>query len=499
MKKSLIEIGINILVSILALAVATGLAFGLNELGLRSENLLLVYLLAILGITILTKQIYYPFLSSIASVLLFNFFFTEPRYSFAMDDPNYYISLAIFFVVSFVIFMMTSLTQKESEKRKKNERKLESLNNFSNELLLHSSKEDVFSKLFEELKHYFGENVCFVKEGDEGTLFPSSLVPSSPLLTSLNFALKEGKPAGMGTDSLTSIPFFSYPLGGEKKIYGSLAISLEKKKGLGKEDLSFVSSLAHIASSTLDKDEAIIDNEKTSLEVENEKFKTALLRSLSHDIRTPLTALQTGSSFLLEGYASLDDKSKQDIIQEMNEETVRLTDFVDNLLSLTRVSSGMKNLPMKKELVDDLLDEAVSGLSSRLGKHKLTVAHPDESLYVYCEGKLIIQVIRNLVTNAIVHTTSEAFINLSAKRNKNNVVFLVKDNGGGLSEEASKNLFKDFSSFVKEKSDKYRGNGLGLSICASIVKAHHGEIEGCNNEVGGASFSFSIPLKGGKR
>lgn len=500
MKQTVILITKNTVLSLLSLGVATGLAFGLNELGLRSENLLLVYLLAILGITILTKQIYYSFLGSIGSVLLFNFFFTEPRYSFAMDDPNYYISLAIFLAVSTVIFVMTSLTQKESERRKKNERKLESLNNFSNELLLHSDKKDVFSHLYLELERYFGKGLCYVKEASkEEIIYPDNILPPGPIVSALNFVVSEGKTAGFGTDSLANLPLFAFPLLGERRVYGGIAISLSPKHGLNKEDYSFVSSLSHIASSTLDKDEALEDNEKTALEVENEKFKTALLRSLSHDIRTPLTALQTGSSFLLDGYAGLDDNSKRDIIRDMNEETIRLTDFVDNLLSLTKVSSGMKNIPMKKELADDLLDEACSTFSKRLGNHKLSVVHTDEPLYVYSDGKLIIQVIRNLISNAIVHTKEGSSITLSCKKKRNEAVFLVEDNGGGLSEEASKNLFKDFSSFVESKSDKYRGNGLGLSICASIVKAHHGEIEGHNNDIGGASFSFSLPLNRGKQ
>lgn len=103
------------------------------------------------------------------------------------------------------------------------------------------------------------------------------------------------------------------------------------------------------------------------------------------------------------------------------------------------------------------------------------------------------------MNNAIVHTREDSSIVASAFKKKDEAVFLVEDNGGGLCEEARKNLFKDFASFVAEKGDKYRENGLGLSICYSIANARHGQIEGHNNDKGGASFSFTLPLKGGKK
>jgi len=499
MKKRLLETLLDLALCLGALGVATGLAFGLDDLGLRPENLLLIYLLAILAVTIVTKRIYYPLACSVASVLIFNFFFTTPRLSFMIEDPNYYISLAIFFVVSAVIFTITSLTRKETERRRGNERKLESLNNLSNELLQHSSPNDVFQRLQSELDHYYGGGRCFIEKTEDPIPFGQNEPLSGALSKACSFAVNENRPVGKGTAFYPNLPYFLYPLVGESKPYGLVGISLLKQKEMKNDEVSFLFSLCHIASSTLDKNEVMAEKERVSLEVQNEKFKTVLLRSLSHDIKTPLTALQTGSGFLLDSYATLDEASRRDIISDISQETIRLSDFVDNLLSLTRVTSATKSIPMKKELVDDLLAESSSGFKDRMGLHKMTVTSPKESLYVSCNGKLIIQVLRNLISNALTHTKESALINVSSYEKDGNVIFLVEDDGGGLTEEAKRDLFKDFSAFVKEKSDKYSGNGLGLSICASIVKAHHGTIEGHNNDMGGASFSFSLPLSGVKK
>lgn len=496
MRKKLLENLIDVGLCLGALGVATGLAFGLDGLGLRPENLLLIFLLAILAVTIVTKKIYYPLACSVASVLIFNFFFTEPRLSFMIDDPNYYISLVIFFVVSAVIFTITSFTRKETQRRRGNERKLESLNNFSKELLQHSSINEVFQELQKELDRYFGDGRCFVQSiGNEipfGRAEPLSPVLSKACL----FATKENRSAGKGTLSFSNISYFVYPFSGENKAYGVVGIDLLKQKEMKNDEVSFISSLCQIASSTIDKDEVRAEKERVYLEVENEKFKTALLRSLSHDIKTPLTALQTGSGFLFESYATLDDASKRDIIGNISKETIRLSDFVDNLLALTRTTSATKSIPMKKELVDDLLADSSSGFKNRLGLHQLTIESPKEPLYVFCNGKLIIQVLRNLISNALAHTRNDASVKVSVGPKDDKVFFFVEDNGGGLSEEAKKDLFKDFSTFASEKKDRYQGNGLGLSICASIVKAHNGTIEGHNNENGGATFSFSLPLSG---
>ncbi len=479
---------------LLILALSTGLALALDNFDIRSETILLVFVLAILIITLLTDKIYYPLCGSILSIFIFNFFFTEPRFSFVINDPNYYISLVIFLVATTCIYSLTSRMQQQIVIRKENEERLKAISRFDSKLINANGLEEIILLLSNSLKDFFHERVTVLKVEDKKIILDNIDIDSETL-KAFNLSINNNEVVGGSTVYYSNFNKIILPLSYDQNIVVAL-VSINftpKKKYLSSSETDFVNSLMLSSKTAIQKEMAIKDKEKTSLEIQKEKFKSNILRSLSHDIKTPLTAIQTGLSLLLESHDKIDEKTRKSMLEDMNKESIRLTNYVENLLAMTRFSANEFKLNKKNELVSDILDEAISEVKEHLGDHKIKSTLLDDSLTVNLDSALIEQVMRNLINNAIFHSKNNSNIEISAKEENNYIVFSVVDDGGGLSKEVLDNLFLEFSTIAFKQGDRYRGSGLGLSICKSIVEAHNGTIIGFNNDCGGASFVFKIP------
>jgi two-component system sensor histidine kinase KdpD len=249
----------------------------------------------------------------------------------------------------------------------------------------------------------------------------------------------------------------------------------------------------------LERESISIHQEKTRFEMEKEKLKNTLLRSISHDLRTPLTTIQTGSSFLYDSFNQLDDDMKKSLLRDINNETSRLSEFVENVLNLTRLNANQLKLHYKNELIEDIFDDIYQRVKNRLENHKLTFIKLDSDDFIHADIQLLIQVFINLIDNAIRHTSEESLINVSYQKIDKGLLFKVEDNGGGILPHQIEDIFKDYVTFDYHRGDHARGIGLGLSICKSIIEAHNGYIKADNNEIGGTTFSFYIPYEEGNQ
>jgi two-component system sensor histidine kinase KdpD len=186
---------------------------------------------------------------------------------------------------------------------------------------------------------------------------------------------------------------------------------------------------------------------------------------------------------------------KKNLLLDINNETSRLSDFVENLLNMTRLNANQLVLHLKNELVEDIMTDVYHRVQNRLGLHQLFIEQNEDMDYVYTDAPLLIQVLTNLVDNAIRHTKEDATITMSYSKTTEGIEFKVSDNGGGIVQSDLSKIFTDFVSIETGKGDKTRGFGLGLSICQAIVKAHGGTIRALNNELGGATFLFALPAE----
>ena len=479
----------NFLVFFSVMVFSIGLELALDSLGVKDENIYLVFVLAILIINIETKSIWYGLAGSLVMVLSFNYFITEPRQSFDVSDTNYYVSFIMFIVVTFMVNSLVLQLQRQIRKSQENEKKVNYLYRFSNDFLHAQSRSDVYQKAVISLDEYLANDVSIVS--DDGTTYGKAI--SKSLDTAIDFASRSNTMINKTNPRFRNIEETIFPINSQLRSYGTIVI--DGSHELSEEDMEFVRNVIEEMTVVLEKNYIAREQERTRVQVENEKFKTSLLRGLSHDIKTPLTMIQGGSNFLYESFGQLEEEEKKGIIKDIYDESCDLSEFVNNLLDMTRLDEENVKLNKVKEAVDDILFEVNEKVKKRLGNKKLIIHNSDEMVFVYADVSLLTQVFVNLIDNAIKHTKNNTVIEVDYQKKENEILFKVKDNGGGIKPEKIEHIFENFYS-ITANQDRKRNHGLGLGICKTIIEAHEGKIWAYNNEEGGVTFEFTLPLTG---
>lgn len=229
----------------------------------------------------------------------------------------------------------------------------------------------------------------------------------------------------------------------------------------------------------------------------HEAMRANFLRSISHDLRTPLTGISGNAGLLINKSNKLSEEKKQDIYKAIQDDSNWLISLVENILAITRVGDverGDINLNMNVELISDIVDEAVQHCDKRIARHKLCIEHEDEFLMARVDVRLILLVFINLINNAVKYTPAGSEIAIRTGKKDGWAVIRVEDNGPGISDKDKKSIFERFYIAECTESDGKRGMGLGLSLCRSAVEAHKGHIEVKDNEPRGTIFEFTLPL-----
>ena len=459
------------------------MAFSFNATtNIRNENIFLIFLLGVAIGVVETKSFYLGIILSILFVLSFNFFFTEPIYTLKMYDANYYISFALFIIVAFICSSLTRRLQKQIE-----------ISEYNKEL---STKLYKIAHGFLNLAGF--REICLYAEKNLTKLLNKK---SKIILKNFkNIKPEEKKYLELITEGFYDKNIFTpdkqkiYPLKSKEEFFGILIIDCSEGNIDSKENL-LVDTIISQTVITLEREFLNLANEEKNINIEREKLKTSLLRGISHDLRTPLTGIAGGAGFLSLNFSEIDKDTACSILKDIENDAIWLSEMVENLLNMTKIQDGKLTINKKKEVVDDIISEAVSKVIKRKEEHQVIIHKTDDILLVPMEGKLIIQVLVNLLDNAFKHSHPHSTVTLDIVDNKEKVIFRISDNDGGIKENDMDKIFENFYSANKEISDKKRGIGLGLSICKAIVNAHGGEIKAFNNNEGGATFEFTLPKK----
>ena len=234
---------------------------------------------------------------------------------------------------------------------------------------------------------------------------------------------------------------------------------------------------------------------KLEVETEKEKMRANLLRAVSHDLRTPLTSMIGSSDLYLEAKDTLKEEEKEELIHHIREDATWLLHMVENLLSVTRIREGNTKVNKSPEPLEEVVSEGVIRLKKRYPGAEIRTTVPEDFLMVPMDATLVEQVIINLLENALLHSGSTRPIEFTVTKEKDTVLFQVRDHGIGIAEDKLPDLFDGISSERGRGSDSSKGMGIGLSICKSIITAHGGVIE-ARNHSDGAEFIFTLPLEG---
>lgn len=486
----------HIFISLFTLTLATGLSFGLFVAGIGDHNIIMMYILGVLVISRYTEGYFYGAVSSVLAVLAFNFFFTEPYFTFNTIQAGYPVTFLIMFLVALITSAMTVRIKEQVVASVQRERRTEMLYEINNKLLeaydingIRQAIEDRLSGIYgKEIVLYSSDPIDFVST-ELGVR--KSLCENERSVVHWIFA--NGKPAGAGTDTLRLVPAFYTPVTGRDRVIGVIGVACEGAKGLAHDQTEFLGMVASLAALALER-QTLSDRQRTmEIEAEKEKMRYDFLRGISHDLRTPLTAILGASSVLLENGELLDPEARYLFASDIRCDAQWLMRMVENVLSVTKIRDGSMRIVKKNEAVEEVVAEAASLIRSHFSGVHLNISIPDDLLMVPMDGTLIEQVLINLIENAVKYAGVSPTVELRVATVADNAVFTVIDDGEGIPEEELSRIFEGPLASSRKTGDGSRGLGIGLMICAAIVKAHNGTISARNRDGRGAEFSFTLP------
>ena len=236
--------------------------------------------------------------------------------------------------------------------------------------------------------------------------------------------------------------------------------------------------------------------EKLKADSEREKMRANLLRAVSHDLRTPLTTIYGSSAMLLENFDRFSDADRRKLLQGIRDDAQWLVGMVENLLSVTRLDNGELRLNKTETVLEELIDTVLVKFHKRCPTQNVAVAIPEDFLSIPMDAVLIGQVLTNLLENAVIHASGMTLLELLVTLEDRHVRFTVRDDGCGIAPDRLEDLFTGYLGSSDRQGDALRRNmGIGLSVCATIVKAHGGRITAKNRPTGGAEFTFTLDLE----
>ena len=237
------------------------------------------------------------------------------------------------------------------------------------------------------------------------------------------------------------------------------------------------------------------ESAQAAMQIEKEQLRADFLRSISHDLRTPLTSISGNASNLLSNENEFSQETRMQIYGDIYDDSMWLIKLVENLLSVTRIEDGRMDLRMSAELMDEVIAEAMRHTDRNRAGRKIEVSSDEEFILGKMDARLIVQVVINLVDNAVKYTPEGAQIRIHTGKKDGMVVVSVSDTGPGIPDEQKSKVFEMFYTGTNRAADGRRSLGLGLRLCRSIIRAHGGEIWVSDNKPQGAVFTFTLPAE----
>lgn len=487
------------------LAACTGLAWAMFPL-LSPVNLTMIYLAGVVFIA--TRFGPGPSVAAaLLSPLAFNFFFTEPYYSFRISDAQYLVSFLVLLVTALVVSTLTLRVRRQSLAVRTRYLRTIALYFMSRMLAGAADRAAVLLVAGRHMKDVFGGDVVVLTPFAPGSLNGSSPhggagldqagVPPASFVRDRNewaaaeWVFHNQKWAGRGTDTLPGCRGFYVPLVASGRPLGVLGLCLpSESSGLEPDQRHLYETFAMQTAIALERAEFARQAEQARVRAEAEQSRSALLSSISHDLRTPLATIAGTAGLLLDPRAKVDEAARSGLLHSIEDEAGRMNDLVGKLLDMTRLEAGGVALAMETYPVQELVGTALNSLDARLAAHTVQTDLSAE-LLVHADGLLIGQVLANLLENAAKYTPPGSVIRVSAVRDADDVRIDVADNGPGLPAVAPDALFEKFAR--GQRGTDRTGVGLGLAICRTIIRLHGGRIGAENQPAGGARFWFTLP------
>ena len=488
--------------STLILILTTLVGFLFYHLGFTEANIITLYLLGVMLVSVFTKSSVCSFISSIVGVLAFNFFFTEPRFSLHAYDSGYPVTFPIMFLASLITGSLASKLKTHAKRSAQVAWRTKLLFESNQNLQKAQTQEDIISVTANQLLKIFQRDIIAYPIEEERPAMPKIFLADSTASPArytsekerevAQWVLTNNKRAGAGTENFSDSCCTYLAVRTGKQIYGIVGIAASDKP-LDSFETSILLSVLGESALALENQKNLEEKEAAAVLAKNEQLRANLLRSISHDLRTPLTSISGNASNLLSNGDLFDAKTKEQMYTDIYDDAMWLINLVENLLSVSRLEEGRMNLHVSTELMDEVVAEALRHINRKSAEYHLKVQNSEEYLLAQIDAKLIVQVIINLVDNAIKYTPPGSEIDIGWKQKGSYIYISVADNGPGISDKDKPHIFDMFYSASNQIADSRRSMGLGLALCKSIVNAHGGEIMVTDHLPHGSIFTFSVP------
>ncbi|TQR16340.1 sensor histidine kinase [Psychrobacillus vulpis] len=477
-------------------------------IGVSESNIITIYILGVLVLASWTSGWMMSVINSLVAVLLFNYFFTEPRFSFEAYHRDYLMTFFIMFLSGFITSSLTRKVKKQAVAAVQKSYRMEVLLETNRKLQHAKSLEEIITegmsqivKLVEKPVEFFEiENKLIVKstffrtdsmtniENKEiATLFDN--VSERGIVT---WVANNKHVAGVSTDIFPEANAYYIPFVSGDNVKGVIGIALSKESPLPAFERHILHAILNDFSFALDKWYLQKLNEEVAREAELEQMRTNLLRAVSHDLRTPLTTISGNAEILLANGIKINNTERNQLYQDIYNNSKWLVQMVENLLAVSRLDDGQLAIEMQPELVEDIIQEALLHVVRMNNTHKITYNVEPELLLALMDARLIIQVIINIIDNAVNYTPAGSEVIITAKEIGKSVHFSIMDNGPGIEDSLKARLFEPFTTGKVQRSDSGRGLGLGLALCQTILKLHGSELTVADNEPIGTIFNFKL-------
>ena len=482
-------------------AVCTFIGLLFQKLKFTDTNIVTIYILGVLVTSIVTDGYLCSIAGSFLSVVLFRFFLTEPRMSFH--------TYAVGYPVTFFIMLISSVLTGALAAKLKTHAKMSAQLAFRTQVLFDTDRlmqkaqgeTEILDVTCTQLIRLLNRNItAYVVENGAlsgGKLFSEEkedtedfLIPEEQRIA--RWVYENRQRAGASTQYFPQAKCLYLAIRNGNSVYGVIGIPLQEET-LDSFEYSILLSVINECALAMENAKNATEKEKNAVLAKNEQLRADLLRAISHDLRTPLCSISGNADMLLSNSNRLDEATKHQIYTDIYDDSEWLIGVVENLLSITRLNDGRLKFKFTDQLLDEVISESLRHINRKHDDYKI-VADCEELVLTRMDVRLIIQVLVNLIDNAIKYTPSGSVICIRGIKKDGKAQISVEDDGPGIPEEMKPHIFEMFYTGKTTVMDSHRSLGLGLALCHSIIEAHNGTLILTDHDPHGCNFIFTLPL-----
>lgn len=478
----------NTLLTLTILLGASLVGFAFDALGLLEINIYTVFILGILVTAVVTSSVLFGALSCLGGVFLFNFLFAEPRFSVEAANFGYPLDFIILLVVTLLVSSLSRANARMSFRTR-------TLLATDQLLLKAAGAQEIVSIAAEQLLRLLGRPLVYLPVEDGAPGQAQFFGPGKPRNAfdgdAVRWVIRTSEAAGAHTALFPQAQYAYASVRTAAHAFGVVGVE-GGRRPLTDMERELMRSLLSECALTLERDQINRLREEESVRARNEQLRATLLRSISHDLRTPLTSISGNAALLNDAGRDLTDAQRAKLARDIRDDAQWLLGTVENVLSVTRMEEGRVALQLRPELIGEVLSEAIARMRKLAPDHTIALQQQDDLLMARIDAQLIMQVTLNLLDNAVKYTPAGSYIEVRACSSGARVVVEVADDGPGIPEEYKARVFEMFYTTSSGSIDGRRGLGLGLALCKAIVIAHGGEMTVRDNTPRGTVFAFTL-------